>query len=304
MSNEYERKSVVRLIFLLSIFLFLLSGTVYGAAAPPPAVILSSYTISGNTLTNEVITLHLVFANTSSSLDVHDVLISYKSASDLFHPAYGASNQFFIPLIRAASTVNYDLDISVNNMQPNDGLYFDFYIEFSDTVNGINTNTFFISDSVKKENALQLLGLDTTDINFLSRDEIIISFKSTVLNYSNLLVQNAVMILEGKSPDFSISLPLNDIGPGQYLSSDFHLTVPTVNIPQITAKFYYKDINGTSYYSDPQPISVYLSSFLPKNTQQNSARPIFRIVGLVFSLILLVLWGIVFFIRLRKKRSL
>ena len=305
MSYKNKGKPTAFLVVMLSIFAFSLSDKVCAADTAPPSVILSSYSISKNSFTGEVITLHLVFTNTSPNLDVNDILISYTSANDIFLPVYGVSNQFFIPVIRAGTSVDYDLNISVNNIVPNqdqyEGLYFNFNVTFSDMINGVNTNSFFISDIVKSEDAIQLLGIDATDINILGKDEIIISFKATVLNHSYLLVQNASMVLEGKNPDFTISIPLNDISPGQHLTSDFHLTFPSLNVPVFNVKFSYKDIKGASYYSDVQKVTVYLNNLSSGNNREQS---VFRVVGLVFSFILLALWAVVFFIRLRKKKSL
>ena len=280
---------------------FFMPENTYAATTSPPAIILSSYSISGNLLTDEFITLHLVFTNTSSSLDVYDILISYTSANEIFLPVHGVANQFFIPLIPAGDNFNYDLIISVNNPVPNASLYFEFQAIFSDTVNGVSTNNFFISDSVNSINPIQLLGIDAVDINTLSREEIIISFKATVLNHSNSLVQNAVMILDGKAPDFTISVPLGDIGPGKHSISEFRLTFPSLNIPQFNIKFNYKDNKGTNYISDSQRINIYLNNLLSNNKREQT---IFRVVGLVFSVILLGLWAYIFFIRLRKKKSL
>ena len=309
MKTNIKKHIIFQMIFIFSIIFFLQSVNSYTDENSPPSVILSSYSISGNSLTDDIIALNLKFTNTNLKLDVYDVLISYKSVNDLFLPVYGTSNQFIIPVIPAGSSIEYKLNLSVNRIVKNEGPYANLYMEFDsifiDKQNGVNSNSFIISDIVKKENAIQLLGIDITDINFLSRDEIIFSFKTTVLNCSNSSVHNVFMVLEGNSPDFTISLPLYDIDPGKHNINEFRLTLSSIGISEIVATFNYNDIKGTSYISAPQRISVYLDNLLAEKSKlTNSARPIFRIIGFIFCLLLLAIWGLILFINLRKKKSL
>lgn len=305
MSINYIRKSNMFLVIMLSIILFSLSDRIFAQTTPPPSVVLSSYSISGNSPSNEVIILHLIFTNTSSVLDVYNVLITYTSANDSFLPVYGDSNQFLIPYIPAGSNIKYDLKISINNTIPNAGLYFNFHAAFSDKVNGENSNDFFISDIVKSENALKLLGIETCNINIHEENEMNISFKGTIFNNSNILAQNIFMVVEGKNPDFSKTFPLSDIGPGQYSANKFSLTIPSYNISELSVKFIYKDIRGTSYSTDSQSFTVYLNDpLLESNLQREKDKSIFRIVGLGVSLFLLILWIVIFFVRNDRKKRL
>ena len=307
MTNKIKPGQGNTIKFMFFFIAFFVSMHIYAADPPPPSVILSSYTISGNLLTDKVITINMVLTNTNQNLDANNIVISYTSINNTFLPVYGISNQFFIPVIQAGRSVNYDLKVSVNNSLPNDILFFDFNATYSDAINGLSSNNFFISDSVPSENAIQLLGIDATNINVLSKDEIIISFLATVINHSNLPVQNAIMVLEGKSPDFIISIPLNDIDPGEFYTSEFHLTFPSITIPKFYVRFHYKDFKEASYSSAPQPFNVYLNNLLSNSDLQNirdQEQSIFRKIGLVSSFLLLAIWTVVFFIRLRKKKGL
>ena len=301
-----NKTSTVFVIVMLSITVFVRSYNLYAADLTPPVVVLSSYSISGNMLTDKNITLHLVITNTSRFRDVQDVLISYTSSNNIFLPAYGISNQFFIPGIQAGKSVTQDLQISVNNPLPNDLLYFDFDVVFSDTVNGTNSNRFFISESVKNADVIQLLGIDAIAINRVEGESRVVTFRATVINHSNFLVKNATMILEGKNPDFTVSIPLNDIDPGDYLTCEFHLTLLTDYSPKFDVKFNYVDANGANYFSDIQRITVYLNNLLADNDIQNAdaqVRSIFRRVGLVLFFLFLTGIAVYFFLRQRKKKG-
>ena len=302
-----RNKTPVFVIVILSIMMLIQPGKLCAQNIVTPQIImLSSYSISGNMLTDKVITLHLVFKNTSQTRDVNDVLISFTSVNNIFLPAYGVSNQFFIPKMKAGETVEEDLQIAVNDPLPNDILYFDFTILFSDPLAGQSENSFFISDSVKDANVIQLVGMDAVAVNSADGESRIITFRATVINHSNFLVKNATMILEGKAPDFTVSIPLNDIGPGNFLANEFHLTLQTNYIPKFDVKFSYIDINGASYYSDSQRITVYLNNILTDGDTKNADEKIqslVRKVGLLLFFLFLAVVAVLFYIRLRKKKG-
>lgn len=306
MKNNKCKKSAAFAIAVLSMILFIKLENLYAADVAPPVIMLTSYSISGNMLTDKIISLRLNLANTSQNRDVNDVLISYSSANNIFLPAYGISNQFFIPSIPAGKSVDQDLLISVNDPLPNDILYFNFDVTFSDAVNGTNTNSFFISDSVRNANVIQLIGMEAIAINGIEGDRRIITFKSTVINHSNFLVKKATMILEGKNPDFSVSVPLDEISPGNFLISEFHLTLLSDYIPKFNVKFNYVDINGASYFSDPQRITVYLNNLFADGnleTVDAQVQSIFRKVGLLLFFVFSAIVAVIFFARLRKKKG-
>ena len=301
-----NKRPMALVIAILSIITFIPFTNIKAADISPPVIMLSSYMISGNMLTDKTIALHLVLTNTSQTRDVYDVLVSYTSANHIFLPAYGISNQFFIPSIPAAGSVNWDLQISVNGAVPNDNLYFDFDVSFSDSVNGTNTNSFFISDFVKSANVIQLLGMEAVEINEIDLNSRIITFRATVINHSNFSVRNTAMILQGKDPDFNISVPLNDIGPGDYLACDYRLTLQSDYLPKIDVTFDYIDINGASYFSDPQQITVYLNNLLSDGDSGNvdkQTQSIFRKAGLILFFIFLTAGAVILFIRFHKKKE-
>ena len=301
-----NKRPMALVIAMLSIITFIPFNNMEAADVSPPVIMLSSYSISGNMLTDKTITLHLVLTNTSQIRDVNDVLISYTSANNIFLPAYGISNQFFIPSILAGSSVNWDLQISVNGAVPNDNLYFDFDVVFSDPINGTNTNQFFISDFVKSANVIQLLGMEAIEINEIDGGSRIITFRATVINHSNFSVRNTAMILQGKDPDFNISVPLNDIGPGDHLECDFRLNLQSNYLPKIDVTFDYVDINGSSYFSAPQQITVYLNNLFVESDLGNVDRQIqsiFRRVGLILFFIFFTAGTVFLFIRFHKKKE-
>ena len=284
---------------LISLIVFFLNNNIFAQNAPP-SVILSSYSISGNLLTDKVVTLHLVLANTSSNLNVQDVLISYTSANSIFLPVSGISNQFFIPSIPAKSSINYDLNVHVNNAVPNDSLCFTFDVTFFDPVNGQGTNSFFINDNARSSNAIQLLGMEVVEVNLLDEDRINVTFKATVLNHSNFTAQNIAMGLDGSLQDFNISIPLGEIGPGEHFIREFNLSfLPDVD-PEFNVNFKFTDIGGTSYYSDTNQITVNIKRHLDDNVKKNFN---LNIIGFVVTFILLLGWVIGFRTMLRKKRS-
>ena len=284
---------------ILSIIIFSLSDKVHAQNAPP-SVILSSYSLSGNLLTDKVVTLHLVLANTSPNLNVQDVLISCTSENNIFLPVSGISNQFLIPVIPAGSSITYDLPVYVNNAAPNDNLCFTFNAVFFDITNGQGSNSFFINDTARSSNAIQLLGMETVEVNLLGEDRINVTFKATVLNHSNFLAQNTTMVLEGSLPGSTVSVPLGSIGPKQHFIQEFNLTfLPDFN-PEFNINFQFADINGTIYYSDSSRITVYIKNHLAENIQRNF---IYNIIGFIATFILLFVWAIFFKTMLRKKRS-
>jgi hypothetical protein len=174
-------------IFLTALLIMALTppAAVSAQTTSPLGIMLSSYSISGNMLTDEVITLNLEFTNTNQYQSIFDVLVSFESINDTFLPAYGISNQFFIPVIQADSSYSYELPISVKFAVPNSIFYFDFTATFTDTRTGTHTNRFFISDTVKTANAIQLLGVEAVEINRLDGNESIVLFRATVINHSN-----------------------------------------------------------------------------------------------------------------------
>lgn len=303
MNNRNKKTAFITVLLMVLLFQ---PGNLYAADLPSPVVMLSSYNISGNLLTDKIITLHLVLTNTSHTRNVNDVLISYTSANDIFLPAYGVSNQFFVPVISADSNFEYDLHITVNNALPNDLLYFDFIVSFPDGENGTATNTFFISESVKSSNVIQLLGIEAVGINSLADNSSIVSFKATVINHGNFLTRSPKMILNGVNSDFTISIPLEDINPGNHLITDFHLTVFPDFFPKFDVLFNYTDINGANYFSDPQRITVYINNLFADDDFQNvekQSSSLFRKVGLLLFFLSLTGGGVILFIKLRKKKG-
>lgn len=287
-----------KLIFLMLVMAFFLSGNVF-SQTPPPSIVLLSYAIKGNMATDKTITLQLSIANTNRYLDATNVLFSYTSANDVFLPAPGLSNQFYIPVIAAGSKITYDLELAVYNPQPESTLFLDFDVSFSDRINGITINHFIISDHVKSSNAVQLIGIETLSENKLENDRSIVVFKATVLNHSNFLVRNLSMVLKGENPAFTITVPLDDMSPGQHLSHEFNLTLLSDDLPDFSVTFNYMDINDAKHTSDPQKIKVYSNITQDIETQMQF---IFRIVAMVL-LFLVLSAGIYVFLRNYQNRK-
>ena len=293
-------------LVILIIVMLLISNKLYAQNLSQPIVILSSYSISGNMLNDKVITLHLVLTNTNQKRDAQDILVSFTGLNNIFLPAYGSSNQFFIPSIPAGASVEKDLSISVNDPIPNDILYFDFIAIFFDPETGINTNKFFISENVKNANVIQLLGMEPVGINVLDDGSRIITFKATIINQGNFIVKNATMILTGKTNDFNISIPLSEITPGDFLVNEFNLTLQPDYLPDFIVKLNYIDINGANYESDIQQISVYLNNLLAENNLSSGDEQykiLFRTVGLVLTFLFFLVGAIILFFKLRKKKG-
>ena len=284
---------------LMSLIVFFLSNNVFAQNAPP-SVILSSYSISGNLLTDKVVTLHLVLSNTSRNVNVQDVLVSYTSANNIFLTISGISNQFFIPSIPAGNSITYDLNVHVNNAVPNDNLCFSFDVTFFDPINGEGSNSFSINDYARSSNAIQLLGMEVVEVNQLDEGRINVTFKATVLNHSNFMAQNIAMGLKGNLQDFDVSIPLGEIGPGLHYIREFNLNfLPDVN-PVFNVNFNFTDIGGTSYYSDTSQISVNIRRHLDDNVKKNFN---LNIIGFIVTFILLLGWVFGYRMMLRKKRS-
>jgi len=289
------------ILILMLLTALSLSDRVYAQLTPPPVIMLTSYSIKGNMATDKTIVLELILANTSRVLDANDILLSYTSGNDTFLPAGGISNQFFIPVIPAGGSVTYAMELAVNNAQPNNSLYLDFNVVFSDRINGTNTNQFLISESVKNSNAIQLLGMEIISINKLEDSRSIAVLKATVINHSNFPARDVTMILKGQNPDFTVSIPLGDISPDQHLSNEFNLTLASDRLPRFNVVYNYTDTNDVKQVSDPQHITVYSNDSLDVETQ---VQFIFRMVAAVL-LIIFVTAGLVVFINNylnRKKR--
>jgi hypothetical protein len=191
------------------------------------------------------------------------------------------------------------MDIAVNNPAPNSSLYLVFTVVFSDRINGISTNRFLISDSVKGSNAIHLLGIETISVNSLDDNRSIVVFKATVINNSNFSAYNAAMVLQGRNPDFTVSVPLNDIGPGQYMIKEFNLTLLSEHFPRFIVSFTYTDANNAEHISNIEYITVYSNDSKDVETQ---IQYIFRMAAMVL-LLLFIAAGIIVFTNIYRAKK-
>jgi len=273
-------------------------------AQSAPSVILSSYTVSGNALTDDVITFHLVLTNSSQTLDIYDALFSFTSDNVNFFPSYGQSNQFFIPLIKAKSSVEYDLKISVRNAVPDENFQLSFTIDFSIEKTETNSSFFFIKNVVKSTESVQLLGLKPIEAEKLSDNYRVVQFRAAVINQSNFTVQNVVMILEGINFDFNARIPLNNISHGNHAIRYFNLNFVSDDIPEFNVTFQYNDIEGFEYLSRPQKIAVNLKYIsLSEDSQTGGMKNVFRLVMQILVILILISANIFFLIKFSRKKG-
>lgn len=289
-------------IFFLSFFFP--NNNLYCDDISSSTIILSSYSISGNAQTDDFITLHLVLSNRSKNFNIYNALFTYNIVSEnsTFFPFYGNSNQFILPVIPANSDINYDLKISVQNAIPNDILNMDFSFAYTDDKNNTNTGKFYIFYVFKDTEAVQLLGIQTVNVQKLSDNYKIVSFRANVINHSNFFVQNVTMDLEGKNFKFSTTIPLNNINPGEYITRYFNLNIISDDIPQFIIKFHYNDSEGFSYDSNPQTFNIYLNYNTIQNTGFNITHFFLQALFILF-ILLLIAGSIILLIKLQHKKE-
>ena len=300
-----HKKHILLLSFLLLPVLIQVNN-LFAQDVPPPSVVLSSYTVIGNPLADDVITLNLVLTNTSRNMHIYDALFSYTSENDAFFPPYGQSNQFLIPVIRANSSVEYELKISVQDVLPNESLHLNFDAIFIFNGSDIGSSGFFLKNVIKSRDAIQLLGIRPIEAERHSDNYRIASFRTAVINQSNFIVQNAVMILEGVNFNFTTAIPLNNISPGNYAIRYFNLNFVSEDIPEFIVKFQYNDTEGFEYESIPKRFSVDLKYSSDNNDTPNrvmNSKNTVRNVLFILAVLALIAGSIFLLIKLSRKKG-
>ena len=304
MKTTKHRKSIPLFTAILSLLILIPFNNLNAAETTPPAIVLSSYSISGNALTDDFILLHLVLANTGQNLNINNALISYKivSENNTFFPAYGNTNQFIIPSIKANSTFEYDLKISVRNVIPDNVLHLDFTATYFDANYNMSINDFYINYVFKDTEAVQLLGIEAVKAEKLSDNYSVTSFKAIVINHSGFLVQDVIMDLQGKNFDFSASIPLNNINSDDYIIRYFNSNFTSDDIPEFTAKFHYVDVDGFKYESHPQTFKAYLNINELQNAK-GKINPYLKTAIFVVIVLSLIAASIILLVKFSRKKS-
>ena len=271
-------------------------------------IVATSYTISGNALSDDVITLHLVLENISR-VSIRDVIFIYRCANDKFFPAHGHSNQFSFARIFPGGRAEVDLKISTLNILPGETMHLYFNYMFPAIINDmwdVRTGNFLIATTFKSIDALKILGLKVMDVESHQENSRHVTFQASVLNQDKFLAQDIVMHLEGTNFDFSASVPLGDIGPGEHLIRDFALDITSNDISEFVIHFIYQDIEGLSYKSSPQRMNAYLNYIFSFDTTQDTKLLMFFILRIAFFgllIILLIVFAVFLFQKLNRKKG-
>lgn len=306
MNNIYAKKHIFLLFAFLSVLTLYPHRDLHSQNTAPPTIILSSYTIEGNALTDDIITVHLILTNASKSYNIFNALFTYSLPNETFLPASGSSNQFIIPLIRINSSIEYKLELSVQNAIPNEILYINFDISFSDDRGITNTSAFFISKVLRSTEVIQLMGIKVIEAEKVSDNFRNASLRISVINQSVFLAKNVVMQMEGSGFDFSASIPFNDISPGAHSIRYFNLNIASGKIPEVIAKFTYNDAEGIHYESIPQRFFIYMDHVVQSKEMLNKeGRVVFLIrTGLFVVLTIgLIIGTFILLLKLNKKRE-
>ena len=306
MNKKYGRTRLYLLILFFLILMPVLSGNLYAQNNVPPAIILSSYSISGDPLTDDTITLHLVLSNTSKNHTIYNALFTYNIDGYTFSPSAEIPNQFIIPVIQPNGKVDYDLKLSVQNALPNEQFQMNFDVDFSDEKDNMVSSRFFIKRVFRSSDVIQLLGIKVIEAEKVSENYRSVSLRIAVINQSNFTAKNVVMGLEGVNFDFSTSIPFNDISPGIHSIRYFNLNFTSTDVPEFVAKFSYDDVEGTKYASASQRIFVYLDHVVYSNeTPDKAANRTFIIRTALFSAltIFLIIGTVILLFKLNKKKG-
>lgn len=306
MNNIYSKKHLFLFLTFISAATFFPHRNLHSQSTAAPAIILSSYSVSGNALTDDDITLHLVFSNTSRSYNVYNALFTYIIQGDTFFPSSGKSNQFIIPIIQPNASVEYDLKLSVRNALPNEQLQLDFDVAFSDERGNTNLGKFFINRFFRSSDVIHLMGIKVIEAEKLSDNYWNSSVRIAVINQSNFLAQNVVMLLEGVNNSYSTSIPFNDINPGIHSIRYFNLNFTSNNIPEFTVKFTFNDVDEAKYVSSPQRFFVYLDHVVYSDESPNKEnRTVFFIRTALFIALTtaLIIGTVILLLKLSRKKG-
>jgi len=301
--NNIKRIKRFFLLLAISFFFIFPSDNLHAVD-----IVATSYAISGNALSDDVITLHLVLENISWST-IRDVIFIYRCANDKFFPAHGHSNQFSFSRILPREKVEVDLKISTMNILPGETMHLYFNYMFPAVINDmwdVKAGNFLIATTFKSIDALKILGMKVMDVETRQNNLKHVAFQASVLNQDKFLAQDIVMLLEGINFDFSASIPLGDIGSGDYLIKDFSLDLIHDDILEFIVHFVYQDIEGLSYKSSPQRMNTYLNYIYSFDTAQDTKILmlfIIRIVFLCLLLISLILFAVFLFHKLNRKKG-
>ena len=271
-------------------------------------IVATSYNISGNALSDDVITLHLVLENISWST-IRDVIFIYRCANDKFFPAHGNSNQFSFSRIPPRERVEVDLKISTMNILPGETMHLYFNYMFPAIINDmwdVKSGNFLIATTFKSIDALKILGMKVMNVETSEDNSRHVTFQASVLNQDKFLAQDIVMLLEGINFDFSASIPLGDIGPGDFLIKDFDLDLISDDIPEFIIYFTYEDIEGLNYKSSPQRMNAYLNYIYSFDTAQDTKALVYFILRIAFFgllIILLIVFAVFLFQKLNRKKG-
>jgi len=271
-------------------------------------IVATSYTISGNALSDDVITLHLVLENISGGT-IRDVIFIYRCANDKFFPAHGHSNQFSFSRIPPGEKVEVDLKIATLNILPGETMHLFFNYMFPAIINDmwdVKAGHFIIATTFKSIDALQIMGMKVMDVEKLEDNLRHVTFQASVLNKDKFFAQNIVMLLEGINFDFSASVPLGEIDPGDYIIRYFGLYLNSDDIAEFIVHFSYQDIEGLSYKSSPQRMNTYLNYIFSFDKTQDTKALVLFVVRIVFFgllIISLIFFAVFLFQKLNRKKG-
>ena len=120
------------------------------------------------------------------------------------------------------------------------------------------------------------------------------------------MAQNAVMFLRGVNFDFSSSIPLTDVSPGNSVTRYYDLNFISDDTPEFIVQFTYNDSEGINYESNQNRFTVYLNYPSLSNVSPDTNIMTFfnlRTVILILVTLLLIIACIILLIRLTRKKG-
>ena len=219
-------------------------------------IVLSSYKIIEGDASDNTATLKIKLTNESQYVDAYSILISFHDRNNLFLPAYGRSNQIFIPRLAAGESAEREWLLESSDISAGDVAIIVFTVDSVDNVLGVSSNEFSIGYfAAPTTDILQLVSMGITGISGENGETPVLI---SVLNRTALAVSGVEIVIRPVLSNVSEQrYPLKRLEGGERAEVPIVLTLEAERVQQVYVSFVYSDESGLKYESARTIFTLY-----------------------------------------------
>ncbi len=243
--NNFRTQLIIVLItsLLLSIITI---PTIHADDSTHPIVLMKSYTIDETITSGNEFTLNYTLENTSTTTGVNNILITFSDPNNIFFPAFGTSNQTYIPLIDIASTTTASSTFNVRDVV-NEGTY---YLQYNLSYQtDIDDSTVTLNGAIALnigEGSIEILDIilpEQCTVNEPAYTGILYKFIGEEENYNNLRIELTGSIIASGN-----TININNANSSSAFA-EHHVTFLEAGTQVLTATIAYETEDGETIYS-------------------------------------------------------